>query len=470
MTTDPCDLTAVEQRRLLASRELSARELLDAHLARIEAVNPTVNAVVALDPEVAGRRAAAVDATVAAGGDPGPLGGLVTAHKDLTETADFVTTYGSPLFAGHRPTADSLLVSRMAAAGAVAVGKTNTPEFGAGSHSFNPVYGVTRNPWDPERSAGGSSGGAGAALACGMVAVADGSDAGGSLRNPAAWNNVVGFRTSPRVVPRVGPGNAWSTLGIEGPMARTVGDLALLLGVLAQPDPRDPLNRPLDLPVELAPPEAPLRVAWSPTLGGLPVDDDVASVLATVPRTLEELGWSVVGDEPDFSGADDCFRTLRAFLFATGPAGRLDDDDLAQVKATVRDEVERGRALTPDRIGEALATAAELWRRMVAFFERYDLLVGPVTQVSPFPVDLEYPPEVAGRPVPTYLDWMLSNCRISAATLPALSLPAGFTPAGLPVGVQLIGRPWGDVDVLRAAGVVEEATGHHRNRPPAVTG
>ena len=251
MSEDLVELTAVEQRRMIGAKEVSARELLDAHLARIDAVNPAVNAIVSLDPEVGRARAAAIDETIAHGQDPGPLAGLVTAHKDLTETADFPTSYGSPLFADHRPAADCLLVARMKAAGAVAVGKTNSPEFGAGSHTFNRVFGTTRNPWGTDRSAGGSSGGAAVALTCRMVATADGSDTGGSLRNPAAWNNVIGFRPSIRVVPRIGPGNAWMPLSTEGPMGRTVDDVALLFGVLGQPDDRDPMQIVLDLPDEI---------------------------------------------------------------------------------------------------------------------------------------------------------------------------------------------------------------------------
>ena len=258
MDADLVGLSACEQRRLLGAGEVSARELLAAHVERIDAVNGAVNAIVAFDPSVGAARAAAVDDAVAAGEPVGPLAGLVTAHKDLTETADFPTAYGSPLLAGFRPSADSLLVERMTAAGAVAVGKTNTPEFGAGSHTFNPVYGVTRNPYDLARSAGGSSGGAAAALACGMVAVADGSDMGGSLRNPAAWNAVVGFRPTPRVVPTVLSANPWSPLGVEGPMGRTVADVALLLSVIGRPDARDPLALAIDLPERLAPPDRPL--------------------------------------------------------------------------------------------------------------------------------------------------------------------------------------------------------------------
>ncbi len=458
------DESAVEQRRLLAERAISARELLDAHLARIEAVNGTVNAVVGLDADVARATAAAVDEQVARGEDPGPLGGLVTAHKDLTETADFVTTYGSPLYADNRPSADSLLVARVKAAGAVALGKTNTPEFGAGSHSFNPVYGTTCNPYDPGLSAGGSSGGAAAALRCGMVAIADGSDAGGSLRNPAAWNNVVGFRTSPRVVPNVSPGNPWQTMSIHGPMARTVDDLILQLRVHGQVDTRDPLSRPLDLPDEVTAPDRPLRVAWSPTLGGLPVEADISTVLTTFVGEAERLGWSIVEDEPDFAGAEECFITLRAYIFANG-VGRGIGDRLDRVKATVRSEVERGRALSATEVAQAFTTANELWQRAHAFFENYDLMIGPVTQVSPFPIEQEYPSSVDGQEMPTYLHWMLSNCRISAFMLPALSLPAGFTDAGMPVGAQLIGSPLGDLGVLRAAKALETATGHHQHRP-----
>ncbi|MEM7341689.1 MAG: amidase family protein [Actinomycetota bacterium] len=464
MSDELCDLPATEQRGLLASKQVSARELLDAHLARIDAVNPTVNAVVGMDADVAVARATAVDDVVAAGGDPGPLGGLVTAHKDLVDTADFVTTHGSTVYADNRPAVDALQVARIKAAGAVALGKTNVPEFGAGSHSFNPVYGVTCNPYDPGLSAGGSSGGAGAALACGMVGIADGSDAGGSLRNPAAWNNVVGLRSSPRVVPRPGPGNPWQTIPIDGPMARTVDDLVLLLRVMAEPDARDPLNRALPLPDVLRPPTRPLRVAWSPTLGGLPVDPAVAAVLDTFRADIDGLGWEVTEAEPDFSGADECFVTLRAFLFANGPAGAL-GDRLAEIKATVRDEVERGRALSNAEVAAAFAHANVLWQRCVTFFADHDLLVGPVTQVPPFPIDQEYPTEVAGQPTSTYIGWMLSNCRISACQLPALSLPAGFDDAGLPVGAQLIGAPWGDVGVLQAAKALETATGHGSRRP-----
>ena len=463
------ELTAVEQRGLIAAHKVSAMELLDAHLERIAATNPAVNAIVALDPDVGRRRALDIDAAIARGDDPGPLAGLVTAHKDLTETEDFPTTYGSPMFAGYRPRADSLLVSRMRAAGAVAIGKTNSPEFGAGSHTFNSVYGTTRNPWGLDRSAGGSSGGAAVALACRMVATADGSDTGGSLRNPAAWNNVIGFRPTVRRVPKVSAGNAWMPISTEGPMGRTVDDVALLLGVLGAPDPRDPMHQALAVPVPVTPPDGPLRVAWSADLG-VPVEASQRGVLAGARQAMVDLGWDVVDDEPDLALASDCFRTLRCWNIANGPTAPL-HDRIDQIKATIQDEIRRGEALQQQDVARAYAQLAALWHETVAFFDRgYDLLACPVTQLAPFPVDIEYPTEVAGRPMSNYIDWMASCWRITVTGCPALSLPAGFDADGLPVGVQLVARQGADAWLLRAAKAVEEATGFAARRPPVAEG
>ncbi len=457
------DLTAVEQRKLLAQKQVSAREILDAHLGQIEAANGLVNAIVALDAEVAVEKATAVDESLAAGLDPGPLAGLVTAHKDLEETKDFPTTYGSPLFANNQPKANSLLVQRMSDAGAVSVGKTNVPEFGAGSHSFNPVYGTTRNPYDHARSAGGSSGGAAAALASNMIAVADGSDMGGSLRNPAAWNNVVGFRNSPRMVPSAD--GDWSIMGIKGAMGRTVEDLVLLLRVIGVPYVGDPLSRPLNLPDEIVPFDRPLRVAVSADLGGLPVESDVLSVLRQLRVDIEALGWQVEENEPGFSGADECFRTLRAFAYANGPLAHL-GQGLAKTKKSIQHEYRTGLALTGAEVAAANAQLSKQWRRAVRFFENFDILLAPVTQLSPFPTDWEYPKLVDGVQSDHYIDWMRSCCRVTTMGMPALSLPAGFTDAGLPVGVQIVGGPWNDVGVLRAAKTIEEATEHWKRRPP----
>jgi amidase len=392
----------------------------------------------------------------------------VTAHKDLGETADFPTTYGSPLFADHRPTEDCLLVARMKAAGAVAVGKTNSPEFGAGSHTFNRVHGTTLNPWGTDRSAGGSSGGAAVALTCRMVATADGSDTGGSLRNPAAWNNVIGFRPSIRVVPRVGPGNAWMPLSTEGPMGRTVDDVALLFGVLGQPDERDPMQIVIDLPTAIDPPDRPLRVAWSADLG-LPVEPEQLAVLAGARHAMEDLGWSTVDATPDLPQASASFRVLRAWNIANGMTA-LFPDRRDEIKATIQDEIRRGEALTARDVAAAYAGYNDCWVRTAAFFDDgYDLLACPVTQVAPFPTGWEYPTEINGIALTNYIDWMEACWRITTTGCPALSLPAGFDGAGLPVGVQLVARPGRDIDLLRAAKALEEATGFAARRPPVVT-
>jgi amidase len=463
--SDLVELTAIEQRRLIERKEVSAIELLDAHLARVDAVNPRVNAIVALDPDIARRRAGEVDDAIAAGKDPGPLAGLVTAHKDLTDTTDFTTTYGSPLFAGHRPAVDCLLVARMKAAGAVAVGKTNSPEFGAGSHTFNEVYGVTRNPWSLGCSAGGSSGGAAVALACRMVATADGSDTGGSLRNPAAWGNVVGFRPTVGAVPRVSPGNAWMPISTEGPMGRTVDDVALLLRVLAAPDSRDPMYRPIDLPTELPPTSRPVRVAWSQQLG-VPVDASQLDALAGTRQAMVDLGWDTVDDEPELALARECFRVLRAWNIANGPTAQF-HHRMDEIKLTIQDEIRRGVALTQAEVATAYAQLAALWRETAAFFDRgYDVLTCPVTQVSPFPVETEYPTVVAGVQMGSYIDWMATCWRITVTGCPALSLPAGFDAVGVPVGVQLVARQGADVQLLRIAKALEEATGHASRQPP----
>lgn len=464
--TDPVDLPATAQLRLLHKGVISARELLEAHLTRIEQVNPIVNAVVALDPHLAESRATTIDDQRAKGRTLPPLAGLVTAHKDLTDTCDFVTTYGSPLFANHRPVSDSLMVSRVKAAGALAIGKTNTPEFGAGSHTHNPVYGTTLNPWDLQRSAGGSSGGAAVALATSMVALADGSDAGGSLRNPAGWNDIVGFRPSSRVVPNVGPGNAFVPYAVEGPMARTVDDLVILLAVIAAPDARDPLHRRFDADSSVI--DRPLRVAISRQVGGLPVEEDVAKVIDTVPEWARSMGAEVTEDELDVSGADECFETLRAWSYANGPLGKL-GDRLQEVKPVLREEVARGRALTATQVWAALEHLGVLWRRGVAFFERHDLLLAPVSQRSPFPIEWEYPTEIAGVVMGRYIEWMRSCSRVTVFGLPTLSLPAGYTDGGLPVGVQVIGGPLADASVLAAARRLE-ALRSERRRPPVLSG
>jgi amidase len=463
-----CLLPATGQAAALRSRTCSARELVEAHLARIERVDPLVNAIVTRTPERALAAADDADRRCARGEQLPVLHGLPTAHKDLQDTASVRTTYGSPAYREHVPETDSLLVARMREAGAISLGKTNTPEWGAGSHTFNAVFGVTRNAWDPARSAGGSSGGAGVALACRMVALADGSDLGGSLRNPAAWSGVLGLRPTPGVVPRWPLSAPWLPYAVEGPMARTADDLALFLRALAGPDARDPLSQraaALELTAPLVADLRGRRVAWSPSLGGLPVEPAVRDALTAALPQLGEIGLDVVEEEPDLSGADEVFETWRAFKSALGLGEEYDARGDA-LKATVRAEVERGRALTSSQLIRATSLQAALAERALVFFARYDYLACPVTQVDPFPVEQEYAAEVDGVAMGSYIEWMRSKSRISVLACPAISIPVGFSAAGLPVGLQLVASPFGERSLLEVAFALEQRSGLAGRIPP----
>jgi amidase len=466
---DPCLLSATGQARALRDGSLGAVELVTAHLARIERINPAVNAIVTLVAERALAAAEDADRVRASAGPLPPLHGLPIAHKDLVDTAGVRTTYGSPSFSEFVPAEDALLATRLRAAGAILVGKTNTPEWGAGSHTFNPVFGATRNPWDTNRSAGGSTGGGAVALACRMVPLADGGDLGGSLRNPAAWNGLVGLRPTPGVVPVWPSLTPWLPFSVEGPMGRTAADVALLLGAMAGPDPRAPLSQraaALDLAEPLDADLRGRRVAWSPSLGGLPVEQPVADVVEAAVARLAEIGLDVAQDEPDLTGADHVFETWRAFTFAVS-LGDLYDSDGDRMKATVRWNVERGRALASADLTAAARLHAELGDRVIAFFDRYDYLACPVTQVEPFPVETEYPQAVAGVPMGSYLEWMRSCSRVTTMCCPAVSIPAGSSAAGLPVGLQLVARPFAERALLEVAHALDGLT-HYSNAIPPV--
>ena len=473
MPDEICALTAVELADHIRARRLSAAEVMEAHLLRIEQVNPRVNAIVTLvPPEQAIEAARACDKVLADGSAPdpseAPLFGLPVAHKDLVETRGLRTTYGSPIFADHVPTFDALLVERLRAAGAITIGKTNTPEFGAGSQTFNPIFGATRNPYDLSRTCGGSSGGAAVALACGLVPIADGSDLGGSLRNPAGYCNVVGFRTTPGRVPHWPARWPYMPFSVDGPMARTVADVALLLSAMAGPDPRAPLSlgEPGAIFAQpLAADVAGTRVAWSPNLGGLPVDPQVAAVFAAQRDTFIQLGCAVEEATPDLRDADEIFTTLRALGYEMGLGEHL-DRHRDKLKDTVIWNIEQGRALTGPQVARAMRRHGELLERVRAFFERYDALVLPTSQVPPFPVEQPYVTEINGVQMESYLDWMRSCYWVSVMCCPAIAVPAGFTPEGLPVGLQIVGRPRDELGVLRLAHAFEQATGYWRRRPP----
>ncbi len=469
MHDELCSRPATELAALVRSREISARELLEAHLDRIERVNPPLNAIVTLDAEGARAAADAADAALAAGQDVGPLHGLPVAHKDTHATGGMRTTWGSPLHERTVPARDELVVARLKAAGAIRVGKTNVPEFAAGSHTVNPVFGATHNPYRHGLSAGGSSGGAAAALAAGLVPLAEGSDMGGSLRNPAAFCNVVGLRPTPGRVPTWPAPMGWSTLSVQGPMGRPVADVALQLSAIAGPDRRVPIalsDDPAGFAAPLPESLTGLRVAWTPDLGGrVTVDPAIPAVLTPAVAVFESLGAHVEEACPDLDGADEVFGTLRAWLFdATfSDLARRHPDRL---KASIRWNAEQGAKLTGSDLARAEQLHTKLYERVVGFFDRYDVLLAPTTQVLPFPVEVEYPAEIAGVPQENYLEWMRSCTVVSATGCPALSVPGGFTLDGLPVGLQIVAAPRADRRLLEVGHAFEQATGFGRRRPP----
>jgi amidase len=460
-----CDLSAVDLVAKIRRREVSARDVMTAHLARIERINPRVNAIVTLVAERALADAVRADELTARGGQLGVLHGLPVAHKDLVDTAGIRTTRGSLFYRDTVPTRDATIVTRMRAAGAITCGKTNTPEFGAGSQTFNSVFGATRNPYDLTKTCGGSSGGAAVALACGMVPIADGSDTGGSLRNPAAFCNVVGIRPSPGRVPS-GTSN-WSPLSVSGPMARSVADVALFLSVLAGFDPGSPLSIPEDGSRFRAPLERDfkgVRVAWWRGLGGIPFEPDIPRLIDAHRRTFESLGCIVEEAEPEFAGVDLAFPTLR--YAANHPQyAPLVRQRREWVKDTIKYEVAEAERMTGADYGRALARQTLMYEQSRQFFEKYDYFVLPVTQVSPFDVTMPYPTQIAGTSMTTYVDWMRSCWYVSFMSNPAISVPAGFTAEGLPVGIQIVGRHRDEWSVLQIAHAFEQATQFGRARP-----
>ena len=465
-----CDLGAVDLVAKIRRREVSARDVMTAHLARIERINPRVNAIVTLVAERALADAARADEMTVRGGPLGVLHGLPVAHKDLVDTAGIRTTRGSPFYRDTVPTIDAPIVTRIRAAGAITCGKTNTPEFGAGSQTFNSVFGATRNPYDLTKTCGGSSGGAAVALACGMVPIADGSDTGGSLRNPAAYCNVVGIRPSPGRVP--GGSGSWSPLSVSGPMARSVADVALFLSAIAGFDPGSPLSIPEDGSRFRTPLEREfkgVRVAWWRGLGGIPFEPEIRRIIDGHRRTFESLGCLVQEAEPDFTGVDQAFPALR--YAANHPQyAPLVRQRPEWVKDTIKYEVAEAERMTAADYGRAFARQSLMYEQSRRFFERYDYFVLPVTQVSPFDVNVPYPTQIAGTPMTTYVDWMRSCWYVSFMSNPAISVPAGFTPEGLPVGIQIVGRHRDEWSVLQIAHAFEQATQFGKTRPGVLKG
>ncbi len=450
----------------IAAGDLTAEALMTRTLDRIAAKNDGVNAIVALRPaEELLAEARAADTVPAA--LRGPLHGLPMAVKDLVATKGIRTTKGSPALEDNIPDRDELLAARLRAAGAILIGKTNVPEFGLGSHSFNPVYGATVNPYDSTRAAGGSSGGAAAALATGMVALADGSDMMGSLRNPAAWCNVYGMRPSWGLVPSEPEGDLFlHPLATDGPMARSPEDLALLLQVLAQPDPMQPTPRVLP-----APGSAPIkgqRIGWLGDWGGAyPMEDGILDLSRNALRTFEALGCTVEDVAAPFDAALiwESWTVLRHFAVAArlGPLYDTNRDDL---KPEAIWEIERGQALSAAEIQRASSIRSDWYRRVMALFDSYDALVLPSAQVWPFPADWRYPETIEGTEMDTYHRWMEVVVPVSLLGLSAIAIPAGFGEAGLPMGIQIFGPRGADRSLLDLADAYHHQTDWPNARPP----
>jgi amidase len=469
------DLTFTPAAKLVAlyrGRKTSPLETMRAVLDRIDRVNPRVNAIVTLARESALSEARRATAALRRGVKLPPLFGVPVGIKDVTPTRGLRTTHGSKLFEDHVPDADALVVERLRAAGAIVIGKTNTPEFAFGPNTVNSVFGATRNPWDLTRTSGGSSGGSAAGLATGMFPLAEGTDLGGSLRGPAAFCGVVGFRTTPGLVPRYPSVLAWDSYSVEGPMARTIGDAALMLSAMAGPDDRAPLSYPVDTREFLATVKAPSvkgwRIAWTPDLGLVEIDDEVRARFEEAVAAFRSLGARVEAACPDLSDVPEIVRLTRGFLMVARHA-----DKLPQWRAVLQpglvENTEQGLALTPREIAEGELLRSRQWQRVQQFFETRDLLITPTMAVPAFPIDHPHVMEINGRPVGKAMARSFLTYAFSVLGLPAISIPCGFTKSGLPVGLQIVGKRRGEAAVLRAAAAFETARPWADRIPPIVT-
>ncbi|MDP6690117.1 MAG: amidase family protein [Alphaproteobacteria bacterium] len=452
--------TAREMVSLLAKGEVRPSEAVDAAAERIEATNGAVNAMVTLCLERARDAAARIEANGhPAQPGPGYLYGLPISIKDLHHVEGVRCTQGSPIYADHISTESDLEVITLEANGAIVIGKSNTPEFGAGANTFNEVFGATRNPWDTRMNCGGSSGGAAVNLATGQVWLATGSDLGGSLRIPGAFNSIVGFRPSPGRCPRGTSAflGQFDDMSVVGPMARNVGDVALMLDAMVGQYARDPIslpipNEPFQTAAQAAKP--PGRIGWSATLGIAPVEPEVAEICAAAARSFADLGTKVEEACPDFTGAQEMFQTLRGVSFVAGHRVHM-QENRDQLKPEVIWNYEHGASLSIEDVADAKRTRGRLQTNMCDFFETYDLLVTPTVMTAPFPVEVRYLDEVAGVKFDNYVDWLMHTFVITPTGCPAVSVPFGFTKDGLPVGLQLVAPPRGEAALLSAAAAFE---------------
>jgi amidase len=460
---EPCDLSAVVARRLIGRKKLAPSELMESCIARIEAVDHAVNAMVARDFDRARATAKAADAAVARGEDLPPLHGLPIGIKDLQETEGLRTTFGSPIFRDHVPTTDERIVAAVRSAGAIVLGKTNTPEFGAGANTRNAVYGATGNPFDPTLSAAGSSGGSAVALATGMVPICSGSDTGGSLRNPAAFSGIVGFRPTPGLVANERRGLGWSNLSVAGPMARTVPDLCLLLSTMVSDDPRDPLattmhgrtvRRAEDFAVPARFDLSRLRVAVTPDFGFAPTERHIAEVFAEKTGLFRHVFAHVEEATPDCTGADEAFEVLRAIGFLASHAEKVRTRP-QDVGPNVRANVEEGQRYSAADVARAQTLQTMLYRQWQDFFRDKDVILTPSITISPRSWRELYPAEIDGKPTRTYFHWLALAYAVTLPGHPAVSLPVGLDRHGMPFGLQIVGPRGGDAFVLSVAAELE---------------
>jgi amidase len=475
MTRDLCFTPAAELVRLYRARKVSPLEVMQAVLERLDQVNPVVNAFVTVDREGALRQARRATAALARrGAAVGPLHGIPVGIKDVTLTKGMRTTFGSKLFEDYVPDEDAAVVERLRAAGAIVLGKTNTPEFAFGPNTVNTVFGATRNPWNLALSAGGSSGGSAAALATGMCAIAQGTDLGGSLRGPAALCGVVGFRTTPGLIPRYPEVLAWDSYSVEGPMARTVGDAALMLSVMAGPaDDRAPMNYATDTRAFRAAVARPSvkgwRIAWTPDMGGLvTVDPEVASAVEESTGALGKLGARVERASPDMSDVPEVVSLTRGFLMVARHADKI-ERFAGQLQAGLVENTRQGLGMSARDAARGELLRTRLWQRVRAFLETRDVWLTPTAAVPAFPIELPHAMEIGGKPAGKTLQRSYLTYAFSVLGLPAISVPCGFTRSGLPIGLQIVGRPRQEATVLRAAATFEAARPWAQCIPPVVT-
>ena len=477
MTASPRDLTFTSATTLAAlyrAGKASPVEVMQAVLDRIDRVNPRVNAIVTLARESALDEARRATARLRRRGAAiPPLLGIPVGIKDVTATRGLRTTHGSKLFEDHVPDADALVVERLRAAGAIVIGKTNTPEFAFGPNTVNALFGATKNPWDLGRTAGGSSGGSAAALATGMCPLAEGTDLGGSLRGPASFCGVVGFRTTPGLIPRFPSVLAWDTYSVEGPMARSIADVALMLSVMAGPDDRAPLSYRVDVRDFVRAVKAPSvkgwRLAWAPDLGGqVEIEDEVREVCESAVGGFRSLGARVEEACPDMSDVPETVRLTRALLMVARHADKL-PEWRAVLQEGLVENTEQGLALSAREIAEGELLRTRQWQRVREFLADRDLLLTPTAAVPAFPIEHPHVMEVNGRPVGKAMARSLLTYAFSVLGLPAISIPCGFTKSGLPVGLQIVGKRRGEAAVLRAAAAFETARPWAGRTPPVVT-